>query len=146
MQVHPYRVRLNNGGLAVDIHYQSGQPVTLAVNETIRVVVLANQTYTPAHDIRSGYTLLPEVLGQTVHTERQQTYGYRAYLPVTDTQHLTVGAHHANQLALVRHRRTMIGIQRNTRYSTAEHPRMKAENRLLLMRLESDYGHKICIL
>ncbi len=68
-EVHTRRMSLDNGGVAVNIHNETGKEITLTVNETERVVIFTYQSESLSQAVGFGEPLREEVSRKMVCTE-----------------------------------------------------------------------------
>lgn len=118
--VHAGRMGLYHGCISVDVDYEAGQKVTLAVYQTEGIIVVAAQTQDLAHAQGIGQTLAVEffIYGR-VCIERKHAHGDAAYLEVSYAQGCAVGGDDAHYVAFFE----AVGQCGD---GSGEHPGMKA--------------------
>ena len=124
-EMHAGAVGLHHGGVGVDVDHEPGEEITLAVHKAVGVVVGADEAEGLAHGEGRRQTLEIEIVGQRGGAELEHPDGYAADLEVADTHERAVVGNDGHEVALLR----IVGYGGD---GSGEHPRMAAQQRLLL--------------
>lgn len=132
---------LDHRRISIDIDDQPGQEITLAMNKAVGIIIRTDEAERLAYAVGRSDSSGPEISRQGLDTKQQNTHRNRAHLPMAHTEYIALGGAHLDQVTLAGGIVGIVGIERDTRYSTREDPGMEAEERLLLMGTENDLGH-----
>ena len=92
--VHAYTMRLQHGGIVVDVNHQAGQKIAFAMHQTIGVVILPRKSRALTEPVRKREALFPEIIRQMVREKLQDPDSNRANLPMSYAQCLAFAALH----------------------------------------------------
>ena len=125
-QVHTDGMGLHNSRLSIHINYQTRQIITLAMNQSIGIVVgIVGNTDGLTHLQSRRKARTPEFIINLNIWECQHTHGNRAFLIVTYSDKIARIRQHTNYITLSN---TLVNLSD----STWEHPRMESFETLLL--------------
>ena len=140
-QVHTDGMGLHDSRLTINIDNQSRQVVTLAMYQTIRVVIgIVGNTNGLTHFQSRRKAGMPEFIVNPNVRERQHTHGNRAFLIVTHSDEIA-------RISQYTHHITLIDTLVNLKDGTREYPRMKSPETLFLTPFKPNFFvHRLSLL
>jgi hypothetical protein len=116
--------------MAINVYYQTGQVITLAMHKTVYVMILAvNKTQRAAQLKSHIQTPEPEIIVYGFMPEREYAHGYAAHLDMSHGYPFAVVGIDIHHIAL-------IGSSLYGGYRTREYPGMETQQRFLLTSLQ----------